>query len=189
MGEKLFKQYYEHFLAKDKGFFDKLYEDEKCFYKKLLSITKHPILGTVEHFCKEFNIDSVEFIGILDGLNDSLIIPNNIEEIEIDTIITLDYDKEKLYKNMLANKCDMSVWGIEKPYYENKPDPDLTPQKIAQANAAAQDWLNKPKCPTCGSLNVKRISAISKVAGASMFGLFSKTAKSQFCCRNCGYKW
>lgn len=66
---------------------------------------------------------------------------------------------------------------------------DLTPQKIAQANAAAQDWLNKPKCPTCGSLNVKKISAVSKVAGASMFGLFSKTARSQFCCRNCGYKW
>ena len=48
---------------------------------------------------------------------------------------------------------------------------------------------NFPKCPTCGSLNVKKISAVSKVAGASMFGLFSKTSRSQFCCRNCGYKW
>ena len=32
-------------------------------------------------------------------------------------------------------------------------------------------------CPTCGSTNVKRISAASKVAGAYAFGLFSKTAK------------
>lgn len=49
--------------------------------------------------------------------------------------------------------------------------------------------LNKPKCPTCNSTNVKKISTMSKVTGATMFGLFSKTARSQFQCNNCGYKW
>lgn len=48
---------------------------------------------------------------------------------------------------------------------------------------------NLPKCPTCGSSNIKKISTASKIAGATMFGLFSKTAKSQFKCDNCGYKW
>ena len=48
---------------------------------------------------------------------------------------------------------------------------------------------NIPKCPTCNSTDIKKISAMSKVAGATMFGLFSKTARSQFCCNNCGYKW
>ena len=48
---------------------------------------------------------------------------------------------------------------------------------------------NLPKCPTCGSSNVKKISTASKIAGATMFGLFSRTAKSQFKCENCGYKW
>lgn len=48
---------------------------------------------------------------------------------------------------------------------------------------------NKPKCPTCGSTNIKKISATSKVLGAAMWGLFSKTAHSQFQCNNCGYKW
>lgn len=52
-----------------------------------------------------------------------------------------------------------------------------------------QGYKNKPTCPTCGSTNVQKISAMSKVIGASMFGLFSKTAKSQFKCNNCGYKW
>ena len=46
-----------------------------------------------------------------------------------------------------------------------------------------------PECPTCHSTDVKRISDARKVAGALMFGLFSKTAKSQFQCNNCGYKW
>ncbi len=48
---------------------------------------------------------------------------------------------------------------------------------------------NHPKCPTCGSTNVKKISVTSKAVGAGLFGLFSKTAKSQFECENCGYKW
>ena len=48
---------------------------------------------------------------------------------------------------------------------------------------------NKPKCPTCGSTNIKKISTTSKVLGAAMWGLFSKTAHSQFQCGNCGYKW
>lgn len=48
---------------------------------------------------------------------------------------------------------------------------------------------NLPKCPTCGSTNIKKISDTAKVAGALMFGLLSKTAKSQFKCNNCGYKW
>lgn len=49
--------------------------------------------------------------------------------------------------------------------------------------------LNAPKCPTCGSTNIEKITATSKAIGAMAFGLFSKTAKSQFKCKNCGYKW
>ena len=48
---------------------------------------------------------------------------------------------------------------------------------------------NLPKCPTCSSTNIEKISSFDKTAGAVMFGLFSKTARSQFKCRNCGYKW
>lgn len=48
---------------------------------------------------------------------------------------------------------------------------------------------NLPKCPTCSSTNIEKISSFDKAAGAVMFGLFSKTARSQFKCRNCGYKW
>lgn len=53
----------------------------------------------------------------------------------------------------------------------------------------SNNGANQPKCPTCGSTNINRISAASKFTGATLFGLFSKTAKSQFQCGNCGYKW
>lgn len=69
----------------------------------------------------------------------------------------------------------------------------LTPEQAAVNNERERlsrlQQQNKPKCPTCNSTNIKKISALSKVAGASMFGLFSKTARSQFQCNNCGYKW
>lgn len=48
---------------------------------------------------------------------------------------------------------------------------------------------NVPKCPTCGSTNIQKISASAKLGGAMMFGLLSKTAKSQWECKNCGSKW
>lgn len=45
------------------------------------------------------------------------------------------------------------------------------------------------KCPTCSSRNIKKISSTRKAVGALGFGLLSKTAKSQFECLDCGYKW
>lgn len=48
---------------------------------------------------------------------------------------------------------------------------------------------NLPKCPTCGSTNIKKISASRKMLGAIGFGLLSKTARSQWECNDCGNKW
>ncbi len=52
-----------------------------------------------------------------------------------------------------------------------------------------QQKTNIPKCPTCGSENIEKISSFDKASGTFLFGLFSKNAKSQFKCKNCGYKW
>ena len=65
------------------------------------------------------------------------------------------------------------------------PNPDLTPQQIAAANAQAQEWLNKPKCPTCGSTNIKKIGGIERGASIAAFGIFSKKINKTFKCNNC----
>lgn len=52
-----------------------------------------------------------------------------------------------------------------------------------------QNKLNKPKCPTCNSPNIEKISTGSKIISGMAFGLFSKNAKSTFRCKNCNYKW
>lgn len=73
---------------------------------------------------------------------------------------------------------------------ENNPAiSDLTPQQIAQANAQAQELLNKPHCPTCGSTNIKKIGGIERGASIAAFGIFSKKINKTFKCGNCGYTW
>ena len=53
--------------------------------------------------------------GFLDGINDSLAEPNPIEEMDEDTQVSLKFDKEKLYKNMVDAKAD---WLYELPQWE-----------------------------------------------------------------------
>lgn len=45
------------------------------------------------------------------------------------------------------------------------------------------------KCPTCGSTNTKKISALSKGVSVGLFGIFSQKVKHQFHCNSCGYEW
>lgn len=46
-----------------------------------------------------------------------------------------------------------------------------------------------PKCPTCQSPDVEKISLSSKVVGGALFGLFSSNVRKTMHCKNCGYKW
>ncbi|MFG6356325.1 MAG: hypothetical protein K1W26_05780 [Acetatifactor sp.] len=67
--------------------------------------------------------------------------------------------------------------------------PLTTEQRIAYANAAAREALNKPKCPTCSSTNLKEISITSKIADTAMYGIFGTKRNKTFHCNNCGYEW
>lgn len=85
--------------------------------------------------------------------------------------------------------------GKQLEYYETEIIDNNTNLVIKRSTEESQEdsnsmqLLNIPKCPTCSSTDVKKIGSISKVAGAVTFGIFSKTAKSQFKCNSCGYKW
>lgn len=46
-----------------------------------------------------------------------------------------------------------------------------------------------PKCPMCSSTNINKIGTGKKIVHGAAFGLFSKTARSQWECHNCGNKW
>ena len=71
----------------------------------------------------------------------------------------------------------------------NKGIAPLSPAEIARNRQEAQDLLNKPKCPTCNSTNLKKISTTSKVVNTAVFGIFGTKRFKQFHCNNCGYEW
>ena len=48
---------------------------------------------------------------------------------------------------------------------------------------------NTPKCPTCQSARIHKISASSKVINTALFGLFGSKRHKTFHCDNCGYEW
>ena len=79
---------------------------EKNIYEQLLSNPDEVVKGTVKELAEKYKVDVMTMVGFLDGINDSLVIPNPIEEMEEDTVVTLAYDKELLYKNMVDAKAD-----------------------------------------------------------------------------------
>lgn len=79
------------------------------------------------------------------------------------------------------------------PYFDES-DKYIPPQPsyMHDDNAPAVPVKNKdytPHCPICGSPDIEKITLAQKAFGGFMFGLFSKTAKSQFKCNNCGAKF
>ena len=46
-----------------------------------------------------------------------------------------------------------------------------------------------PRCPTCRSMNVQRISIVTKAIDGYLFGLFSSSVRNTYECNNCKYRW
>lgn len=55
------------------------------------------------------------------------------------------------------------------------------------AEATASRYV--PKCPTCGSPKIHKISTASKVASVALVGIFSRKVHKQWHCDNCGSEW
>ncbi|MGO5314927.1 SEC-C metal-binding domain-containing protein [Bilifractor sp. LCP21S3_A7] len=79
---------------------------EKGIYEKLLTNPNEVVKGTVKELADRYKIDVMTMTGFLDGINDSLKVPNPIETMTEDTEVNLGFDKEKLYKNMVDAKAD-----------------------------------------------------------------------------------
>ena len=73
--------------------------------------------------------------GFLDGINDSLKVKNPIETMDENTIVSLCFDKELLYKNMVDAKAD---WLYELPQW----DKIFTPEKRKRTLFGAEEVRN-----------------------------------------------
>ena len=125
---------------------------EKGVYEKLLTNPDEKVEGTVKELADKYGLSIMDMTGFLDGINESLVEPNPIDTMEEDTKVSLVFDKEKLYKNMVDAKAD---WLYELPQWkeifsEEKLKQLYTEQKKSGTVVkAAKVYPNDP-CP-CGS--------------------------------------
>ena len=96
-------------------FWGTYFEIEKNIYAQLLENPDEEVKGTVKELAEKYGVEVFTMTGFLDGINDSLKEPNPIEEMEEDTVVSLAFDKEKLYKNMVDAKAE---WLYELPQWE-----------------------------------------------------------------------
>jgi hypothetical protein len=105
--------------GKDQVTLQKFWQDyfllEKGVYEQLLSHPEEEVTGTVAELAEKYGLTIMAMTGFLDGINDSLITPNPIETMEEDTQVSLAFDKERLYKNMVDAKAD---WLYELPQWD-----------------------------------------------------------------------
>lgn len=94
-----------------KKFWSDYFMVEKGIYEKLLAAPEEAVSGTVKELAEKYEIPVQTMVGFLDGINDSLKQPNPIEEMEEDTVVSLDFDNERLYKNMVDAKADW-LYGL-----------------------------------------------------------------------------
>ena len=73
------------------------FEDEKQIYAKLLKNPDEVVKGTVKELAEKYGVTVMTMTGFLDGINDSLVEPNPIEEMEEDTEVQLGFDKALLF--------------------------------------------------------------------------------------------
>ena len=110
------------------------------------------VKGTVKELAAKYEIPVMTMVGFLDGIDESLIVPNPIEEMDEDTEVNLIFDKEKLYKNMVDAKAD---WLYGLPMWDNIFDEDKKKALYREAKKAntvikgKKVGRNDP-CP-CGS--------------------------------------
>lgn len=82
------------------------FQKEKDIYAEILKTPDTEVKGTVKELAEKFGVELSIMVGYLDGINDSLVTPNPIETMDEDTVVSLAFDKERLYKNMVAAGAD-----------------------------------------------------------------------------------
>lgn len=94
------------------AFFNEYMTKETECYKNILQ-TKNPVMeGTIKELAEKNNMTAMEFVGFLDGGNTSLKETLELENLEEDTQIKVEFNFEKLLWNMHDSKAEW-LYGME----------------------------------------------------------------------------
>ena len=136
-----------------KQFWFDYFQAEKGIYETILATPKaDPVKGTVKELAEKYNVSIQTMIGFLDGIDDSLITSNNLDDVTEDSEVKLAIDYEKLYMNMV--ECN-AEWLYTLPQWDGifpkeKRDELYKIQKSSKTIIKAPKVGRNDPCP-CGS--------------------------------------
>lgn len=114
---------------------------------------------------------------------------NNLNESKKDQFIEECIKSSPEFDEYLFNNRDRIKAQKSAEYEQDMAIGDAIRQGADVKTAFRNGGKNMPKCPTCGSLNVEKISTSKKIFGGVIFGLFSSDVRNTMHCKNCGAKW
>ncbi len=93
---------YDRNLSKNEleTFWSRYFTIEKKIYEQLLDNPEEEVRGTVKELAEKYGQDVMTMVGFLDGINDSLKVPNPIETMDENTDVTL----------VLIKRCFTRTW-------------------------------------------------------------------------------
>ncbi|MCM1062470.1 MAG: hypothetical protein NC452_19630 [Eubacterium sp.] len=110
----------------------------------------------------------------------------DIPMIETDVLLKDAFMNEEIEKPMKEK------YAYNNPLYDEELDKQIKERvHIENKNTPPMNLQspNVPKCPTCGSTNIKRISTSNRAVSIGLFGLLSGKIGKNYECRNCKAKW
>ena len=166
---------------KMKEFWDTYFEKEKAIYRQLLEDPDTEVKGTVKELADKYGIDIQTMTGFLDGINESLKVKNPIETMEEDTPVSLAFDKEMLYKNMVDAKAH---WLYGLPEWEKIFDEET--RKKFYLEAKKMNTIIKPKkigrndpCPCGSGKKYKKCHGLTKELEEELWKILAKSSEAE----------
>ena len=108
----------------------------------------------------------------------------------IDNFRWRDRDGKEAFIEEIVKKSP----NLDKTLFEHRDETiqrknDEMKASIAVGKAILEEKSRVPKCPTCGSTNIRKMDGVERGASMAAFGIFGKKINKTFKCGNCGYMW
>lgn len=106
----LFKQWQTLISNQTKESFDEFWEEysgaETKIYSDILDHPQEKMTGTIGELAEKYDVRPVIFMGFLDGINESITAPNDLEDMDEASEVEVEIIPEKLFFNMLKADAD-----------------------------------------------------------------------------------